>query len=541
MNRVYVIGHRQPDTDSIASVIGYAEFCNRRGHGEYIPAVCGPVPAEALFALSMFKLEPPLLIESVEPCVGDIPSLFPERAPAGMPTIDVVDMMERFDVRNIPVVDEGNRLIGIVSEHGLARAYVTPRIESPLTIGPVPLETIARILDAKICHAGQDTLYGNVSIIIDALHVALSRLSSRDIAIVGDNEPTQLALISAGIAALVIAEGAPVGDRVCEAARTCGTSILSTSLDAFSVGRMLHLSLPAGKVVATDVPVVSPEDTIAQAKRLVTDSKYRAACVVGRDGTLLGMISRNTFLEDVQKKVILLDHNEFSQAVDGIESAEILEVIDHHRLGALSTLKPVRFQNEPVGSTSTIITKKFMESGNPPTPQTAGMLLAGVLSDTLALRMSTTTEEDVSAAEYLAEIAGVDIQEFGRALIQSGMNLDGISLDQLLARDTKRYSLFGKDIIIAQVTTVSRDFAREHAGNIQAELEKKRKENGVDLYLALFTDIMENCSDLFAAGDTATLAGLGYTQQPVVLPGVMSRKKDFLPVFGSKLRELRKQ
>ncbi|MDI9634066.1 MAG: putative manganese-dependent inorganic diphosphatase [Methanolinea sp.] len=538
MSRVYVIGHRQPDTDSIASAIGYAEFCNRRGNGEFVPATCGPVPAEALFALSTFKLEPPLLIESVEPCVGDIPSLFPERAPAGMPTIDVVAMMERYDVRNIPVVDEANRLLGIVSEHGLARAYVTPRIELPLTIGPIPLETIARILNARVCHAGHDTLHGNVSIIIDALHVALSRLSPRDIAIVGDNEPTQLALISAGIAALVIAEGAPVGERVCEAARTRGTSILSTPLDAFSVGRMLHLSLPAEKVVATDVPVVSPEDTLAHAKRLVTDSKYRAACVVGKDGTLLGMISRNTFLEEVQKKVILLDHNEFSQAVDGIESAEILEIIDHHRLGALSTLKPVRFLNEPVGSTSTIIARKFMESGNPPTPQTAGILLAGILSDTLVLKMSTTTGEDVSAAEYLAGIAGVDIREFGSALIQSGMNLDGIPIDQLLTRDTKRYSLFGKDVIIAQVMTVSRDYAREHAGDIQAGLERKRKEKGVDLYLALFSDIMENCSDLFAAGDMATLAALGYAQQPVPHPGVMSRKKDFLPVFGRKLRDL---
>jgi len=538
MQNIIVIGHRQPDTDCVASVVGYAEFSNRRGYGTYVPAVCGPLSSEALYALSAFGLEPPALVESVEPCVGDIPSLFTKSAPAGMPTIDVASLMDEYDMRNIPVVDGSNRLLGLVSEHGLARAYVTPRTGTPLTIGPVPLATIARILDARVCNAGADTLHGNVSIVIDALHVALSRLTSRDIAVVGDNEPTQLALVSAGIAALVIAEGAPVGERVCEAARASGTSILATPLDAFSVGRMMHLSLPAGKVVATDVPVVTPQDTIAYAKRLVTDSKYRAACVVGKDGVLLGTISRNTFLDDVQKKVILLDHNEFSQAVEGIDSADILEVIDHHRLGALSTLKPVRFQNEPVGSTSTIVAQKFMESGNPPAPATAGLLLAGILSDTLVLKMSTTMPEDVSAAEYLASISGTDIQDFGANLIHHGMDIENTPLDVLLSRDSKRYTLFGKDVLISQVMTASRAYAAGHASAIREELEKLRKAHGVDICLALFTDIIGNHSDLFAAGDRATLDSLGYLDQPVGLPGVMSRKKDFLPVFGVKLKDL---
>lgn len=538
MHDVLVIGHRQPDMDSVASVIGYAAFASRRGDATFIPAVCGPLPAEALFALSAFGLEPPVLIESVEPCVGDIPSLFTKSAPADMPTIDVASLMDEYDMRNIPVVDEKNRLLGLVSEHGLARAYVTPHTGTPLTIGPVPLATIARILDARVCHAGSDQLHGNVSIVIDALHVALSRLTSRDIAVVGDNEPTQLALVSAGIAALVIAEGAPVGERVREAARASGTSILSTPLDAFSVGRMMHLSLPAGKVVATDVPIVTPQDTVAYAKRLVTDSRYRAACVVGKDGVFLGMISRNTFLDDVQKRVVLLDHNEYSQAVEGIETAEILEVIDHHRLGALSTLKPVRFQNEPVGSTSTIIARKFRESGEPPEPAVAGILLAGILSDTLVLKMSTTTPEDVAAAEYLAGICGKDIREFGARLIQSGMDIANTPLEVLLSRDTKRYSLFGKEVIISQVMTSSRDYAREHSREIREELERLRRNRGVDLSLVLFSDIIGNSSDLFAAGDAGLLAALGYTDQPVFLPGVISRKKDFLPAFGVKLRDL---
>jgi manganese-dependent inorganic pyrophosphatase len=377
-----------------------------------------------------------------------------------------------------------------------------------------------------------------VEIVIDALHVALSRLTPEDVAVVGDNEPAQLALISAGIAALVIAEGAPAGSRTLDAAAAKGVSILASPLDAFSVGRMVHLSLPAGSVLATDVPVLRLDDTLTYAKKAVTDSKYRTACVVDKEGRLLGTISRNTLLGEIQKQVILLDHNEYGQAVDGIEAAEILEVIDHHRLGAITTLKPVRFQNEPVGSTSTIIAMKFMEAGKAPSPPVAGILLAGILSDTLVLKMSTTTPADEKAVAYLAGICGLDPVAFGTDLIQKGMDLDHTPLPVLLSRDTKRYSLFGREVVISQVMMASDEFLQGRGKEIGTVLEQLRKEDAADLYLVLFTNVIGNHSHLFAAGDLGVLSSLGLDPQPVHLPGVMSRKKDFLPEFGQKLRDL---
>jgi len=538
LNRVYVIGHRQPDTDSIGSVIGYAALLNRREPGKYIPAYSGDLNAETRYALSWFGLEAPQPVTSVEPCVSDIPFFYTQRAGADMPTIDVAAMMDEYEVRNIPITNADGRFLGIVSEYGLAKAYVTPRREAQLSIGPIPLSTLARILDAEVCNRGEDELCGKVAIVIDALHVALSRLTRDDIAVVGDNEPVQLALISSGIAALVIAEDAPVGTRTLEAAREKEVSILASPLDAFSVGRMMHLSLPAGQVLATDVPVLLPEDPLSYAKKLVTDSKYRTGCVVDRDGNLLGMISRNTFLEEIQKQVILLDHNEYAQAVDGIESAEILEVIDHHRLGAISTLKPVRFQNEPVGSTSTIIARKWKEAAIEPDRPVAGILLAGILSDTLVLKMSTTTPFDEEAVTWLAEITGLDPIAFGTELIQKGMDLEHTPLSVILSRDTKDYSLFGTEVTISQVMMTSDDYLKGRTGEIVAGLGRLRKEGGVHLFLALFTNVIGNRSHLFAAGDAAVLSALGYADQPVVLEGVMSRKKDFLPVFGQKLRNL---
>ncbi|MDD1717920.1 MAG: putative manganese-dependent inorganic diphosphatase, partial [Methanoregulaceae archaeon] len=363
MRSILIIGHRQPDTDSICSVIGYAELLNATSPESYVPARCGELNGETSFALSRFGVEPPLFVESVEPNVSDLPFTYLVSAGEDVPAIDVAAMMEQHDMRNMPITDAGGRFVGLVSEHGLAVAYVRRIDREQLSLARIRLETLARILDAGILVNASEILEGNVYIAIDALHVALSRLTRNDVAVVGDNEPSQLALISAGIAALIIADGAPVGERVITAAKEKGVSILATRLDAFGAGKMIHLSLPAREVMTTDVPRVDMQDSLEYAKQIATNNPYRTACVTDKDGMLLGMISRNTLLDEVQKPVILLDHNEYSQAVDGIEDAEILEIIDHHRLGAISTLKPVRFLNDPVGSTCTIITRKFVEAG----------------------------------------------------------------------------------------------------------------------------------------------------------------------------------
>lgn len=540
MNKVYVIGHRHPDTDSICSAIGYADLLNHREGeaGKYVSARCGEVNPETQFALEKFGAGAPVLIESVEPNVSDLPFTYPVSAHADVPTIEVVAMMDEHGVRNMPIVDDNGILLGLMSEHGLARAYVTRTKIEQLSITPIKLQSLAKILNAQILVPGPDLLEGKVYIAIDALHVSLSRLSPSDVAIVGDNEPAQLALISAGIAALIIADSSPVGERVINAAKARNVAVLSTALDAFGVGKMINLSLPASMVMATDVPRVSMSDSIEYVKEIVSNSKYRTACVVESDNRLLGMISRNTFVDDIRKSVILVDHNEFSQAVDGIEQADVLEIIDHHRIGAITTLKPIKFLNEPVGSTSTIITRMFLEKKIEPTEQTAGLLLSGILSDTLALRMSTTTPEDEKAVDYLAAIAGVDAGAYGMDLVQHGIELDTVPLRDLLLRDTKHYNLFEKKVVIAQVTVPSFEFSTDHADEIKEQVVALRKETGSDFFVALFTNVFENGSDLFAAAEEGHLAKLGMADQPKRLPGVMSRKKDFLPQFGAMLRDL---
>ncbi|MDD1680579.1 MAG: putative manganese-dependent inorganic diphosphatase [Methanoregula sp.] len=538
MNQIYLFGHQKPDTDSIASVIGYAEFKNRSEPGRYVPARCGELNPETRYILERFGVESPAFIPSVEPRLSDISYKPVFALTAGVPTVDVATLMVKEGIRNVVITDIAGKPVGIVGEHALAAAYLRKIHLAELAVTPVPVETLARILNADIAVSAHAVLEGRVYIAIDALHVTLAKMTAKDIAVTGNDEPAQLAFIAAGIACLIIAEGAPAGERVTAAAKKKGVSVLTTPLDAFGVGKMINLSLPAREVMEQGVPVLSLTDTIAHARQVVSGSKFRAACVVRADGTLAGVLTRTTLLDDVRRAVILLDHNEASQAVDGIGEAEIVEIIDHHRLSPITTLKPVKFLNDPVGATSTIIAKKFMESGLVPSAGIAGVLLCGILSDTLALRMSTTTHHDRVAVKFLAPIAGVEPEELGTSLLERGMDLSGVPLASLLTRDTKEFDLSKRKVIIAQVMVPSFSWNRERSAAIFAELAALQAGTKTDLAIVLFTSVMENASDVYGAADETLISRVFGAGLPLRFDGVMSRKKDFLPWLGDRLREL---
>jgi len=539
MIQVYCFGHRQPDTDSIASVIGYADFKNRSEPGRYVPARCGELNSESRFMLDRYGVADPAFISTVEPTLADITYKPVFALPEDVPAVDVAALMAKEGIRNVVITDAEGKPVGMIGEHALANAYIDTLHLATLAVTPVPIGTLARILSADVPVSAHATLEGRVYIAIDALHVTLAKMTEKDIAVVGDNEPAQLALVSAGIAALIIAEGAPVGSRVIAAARHHGVSVLSTKLDAFGVGKMINLALPARAMMETNVPVLGCTETIAKARQVVAGSTFRAACVVSPNGKLRGILTRTTLLDDVRRPVILLDHNEASQAVPGIEEADVIEIIDHHRLGAITTLRPIRFFNDPVGATSTIIAMKFLEAGLTPSREIAGVLLCGILSDTLALRMSTTTHQDKKAVKWLAGIAGENPEQLGVALLEEGMDLSGVAVEVLLSRDTKVFTLSEKSVQIAQVMVPAFAWNRDRSPEIAAALERARAGAGVDLSLVLFTNVLENASDLYGAGDRELLSSLFGVSLPVRLAGVMSRKKDFLPWLGEKLRRSR--
>jgi manganese-dependent inorganic pyrophosphatase len=537
MNHVYLFGHRQPDADSIASVIGYAEFKNKSEPGRYIPARCGELNPESQFMLKRFSIPEPVLISSVKPMLSDITYKPVFSLRQEVPAVDAATLMAKEGIRNVVITDNEEKPVGMVGEHALAASYIQTIQLSGLTVTPLPVESLARILKATIIVSARQILEGRVYIAIDALDVTLDKMTANDIAVIGDNEPAQLALISAGIACLIIAQGAPVGERVATRAAERGVCVLSTPLDAFGVGKMVSLSLPARDVMETSVPVLTLSDTITHARQVVSASQFRAACIVAPEGSLAGILTRTTLLDDVRRSVILLDHNEASQAVDGIEEADIVEIIDHHRLGAITTLKPIRFFNDPVGATSTIIAMKFMESGLTPSRQAAGALLSGILSDTLSLRMSTTTHRDIQAVKYVASCTGEDPDRLGTALLEQGMDLAGTPLGVILARDTKEYILSTKKVVISQVMVPSFSWNQDREEAIRAELEVMKSASGSDMVLVLFTNVLEKSSDLHGIADPDLILNIFGEDLPARLEGVMSRKLDFLPWLGARLRE----
>ncbi len=538
MNYTYIFGHKEPDTDSIASAIGYATFLNKSEPGSFIAASCGALNPETKYVLSRFGIPKPEFISSVEPKLSDITYKPVFAQEQDVPTVDIATQMAKEGIRNVVITDSLGKPVGIIGEHALARAYIEKVHLAELAVTPIAVETLARILEARIIVSAHETLEGRVYIAIDALHVTLGKMTKKDIAVVGDNEPAQLALISAGIACLIIAGGAPVGERLAKAAEKQVVSVLATDLDAFIVGRMINLSLPAGEIMEKNVPVLTLSDSVIYARKVVSGSKFRAACVVSEEGKLAGVLTRTTLLNDVRKSVILLDHNEASQAVNGILEADVVEIIDHHRIAPVTTLKPIKFLNDPVGATSTIIAMKYRESGIIPSKSIAGLLLSGILSDTLALRMSTTTQKDIKTVEYLVEISGEDPDELGISLLKEGMALSEFSLHDLLTRDKKEFDLQGLKVIISQVMTPSFSWNRERNEEIKEEMSKILSDKGVSLFITLFTNVLENSSEIYGVGYTELTKELFGEEMPVRFEGVMSRKKDFLPWLGKKIREI---
>ena len=486
--------------------------------------------------LERFGIQAPLLIPSVKPRLSDITYKPVFSLNQDVPTVDVATLMAQEGIRNVIITNDNGKPVGMVGEHALASLYIRKIRLAGLEVTPIPVESLARILDATIISSGHRILKGRVYIVIDALDATLVKMTQDDIAVVGDNEPAQLALVSAGIACLIIAQGAPVGNRIASAAADRGVCVLSTELDAFGVGKMINLSHPAHEVMETEMPVLSLTDTISHARQVVSGSVFRAACVSTPDGKVAGILTRTTLLDDVRRSVILLDHNEASQAVDGIEESDIVEIIDHHRLGAITTLKPIRFFNDPVGATSTIIAMKFMESGLTPSRQVAGALLSGILSDTLSLKMSTTTHHDIKTVKYLATVAGEDPDLLGAVLLEHGMDLSETPLEKILARDSKEFVLSEKKVVISQVMVPSFAWNHERDEAIGEVLERMKESSGSDIVLVLFTNVGEKSSDIYGAGDPGLIQDIFGKDLPLRFDGVMSRKLDFLPWFGERLR-----
>jgi len=538
--RVLVVGHKNPDSDSVCSAIGYAYFKNLIDKTKlYIPCMAGAINKEIKYILERFDIETPMVIDSVVATVNDMDLKGPITASPEDCIRDIGRLIRKKNIRSLPVIDSGGRLLGIVGKEQLSEHYIE-RVEiEDLSVTPIDLNVLLSALDGRIlANTGKvELVTGKIFIAAAQRGTILNRIRKGDIVILGDRTDVQIDLIKAGCSALIITGESPVSEEVLALARREQVLIVSSSYYTFATAKLINLSAPVVSIMSKDVPVAGLRTPIVEIKAKVMESKYRCVLIVDEGDRLISIITRTDLLEPIQKQVILVDHNEISQAVDGIEQADILEIIDHHRVGDISTLRPITVYNEPIGSTCTIIANlMFLHQVEIPS-NIAGALLSGILSDTLLLTLSTTTEKDREVADRLLKMSHLDLDTFGKELLKSSIDIKGKTPKEILLGDFKEYVLRDRKVGVSQTMVLDDAEIASVEEGIKVEMEKLCQIEGYSLVVFLIVNPLQKKGEqIFVKGEKEIIEktfGVIVKDDKCFIPEILSRKKDFIPKIGS--------
>lgn len=529
MGPTLVLGHRNPDNDSICSAVAYAHLKNVTDHDNvYVPARLGSMPAETEWVFDHFGLEPPLRLSHVHTRVRDAMAASVVTIGPDDPMLSAGRLMREHDVRALPVIDVESRVLGLVSQRMLAERYIEETEISGFAEQPVSVARLVRVLDGSLV-TGDAHASVNGKVLIGAAEpeTMAARIEPGDLVILGDRLRTQPIAIEAGAAVLVLTTGAIPGDKVVAQARERGAAIIVTERDTYSAARLVALAHAVSDHMEVDVLKVGPDTLLSEAAEDLLASHHREAVVIEND-LCVGMLTRTDIARGIRRKVVLVDHNEAGQSAAGIEEAAIVEIVDHHRLGDLQTPGPILFLNLPVGATATIVANRYeMLDVEMPT-SIAGILLAAILTDTVLLKSPTTTQMDRRAAGHLAQMCGVDIETFGIELFRSRTRGQAFDARTVVRADAKDYRIGDTSAVIAQYESVDLSEFDAHLDEIRSVMDELREQRGYDLVVLMATDIVREGSRILASGKTRLVErGLGITLEPdgTWMPGVLSRKK----------------
>lgn len=533
--KVIVTGHKNPDTDSICSALGYAFYKNRTDPSRvYVAVRGGELNDETRFVLERFGFRVPPLLRSLMPQVQDIPR---KRLVTVSPSTRVgkaAILMKENHIHSLPVIDDALVVRGIVDAVDIATAYADQLEHADILPYAVELDTLVRQLSARIVVRTSESvqLKGRLLVVSGSMrHLAPG---SGDVAIIiVDGIPSKDILAACPTASTLIITGT-AGVMEAEMQWPSHLSlILQTDMTATQALRTLWSSIPVSAFMEGTVPLLGMTDTLERAKRAVLDSSARCAVVLDGLHYPVNVVTRSDLIRFARKKVVLVDHNETLQAVDGVEEADILEIVDHHRVGDISTFRPIYFHNEPVGSTCTIVAELCTENGVFMPKSVAGLLMSGILSDTMNLNLSTTTPKDVRAVRRLSATIGIDAEAYGLELLQNGsVMFKDLSATEVLMRDFKEYDLFDTRIGVSQAVVFSFDHIREREPEFRQVMRDTRERLGLAMVAFLATDPLSKASYLIVAGPAGAFEEAFDVQMKdghTVLDGVLSRKKDFIP------------
>ena len=532
MNEIYVIGHHNPDTDSIVSAMAYAALRNALGDRNYVAAHMDHISDQTQRMLDRFGFQPPRTVQNVRTQVEDLDYDTPPALNATVTMDRAWHIMREQKISAIPVINEDGTLYGTLSAGDIATYSMTtianPRVEA------VPLFNLLSVIEGRLLNDSGDlidTVSGNVVIALPQSCENLLFGDPDNIVICGDQPDMIRRALDIGVSCLILCQTEVDPDLLENAGRTC---IITTPYEASRVARLIYQASPISRPCHNEkIVCFHLSDYIDDVREVVLKSRYRCYPVLDENEKVVGTLSRYHLLRPRRKRVVLVDHNERAQAVPGLDQAEILEIIDHHRLADIQTSQPIRVRNEPVGSTATIIAGMYQEHGVMPSANMAGLLAAAILADTVMFKSPTCTKRDIAMAERMARIGGVNIKELGRQLFSTA---GGKSVEELVSSDFKEFHIGEQNLSVGQVTCLDSMEMLERKEEFLAVMRRLQEERHYNMVILMLTDVLLEGTQLLYVGSDEAIRN-AFSAEPkdnaLFLPGVMSRKKQVIPMLSA--------
>ena len=544
--KVWVVGHKNPDTDSICAAISYAYLKNQSGDKKtYVAKRAGAVNEETRYVLERFGVEEPPLVTYAGAQIKDINI----RKTAGVSNQISLkrawELMKKLEVVTLPVTNQFGKLEGVIVTKDIATSYMDVLDNCVLSKARTQYKTIAETIDGEV-YAGNEHAHfvrGKVVIATSNPEYMADYIEDDDLVILGDREEAQMQAIRSNASCIIIGGGLEVAEEVKKLAEKRDCVIITTPFDTFSVARLINQSMPIKQYMTRrDLVTFDIDDYVDDVKDVMSRVRHRDFPVLGSNGNYVGMISRRNLMNMQKKQIILVDHNEKSQAVDGIGEAEILEIIDHHRLGSLETVSPVYFRNQPLGCTSTIIYQMYQEQRVEIPKEIAGLLLSAIISDTLMFRSPTCTPLDKSVAKRLAEIADGDIEDHAKKMFRAGSDFKNKTTEEIFYQDFKIFHTEDCDFGVAQISAMSGEELEQIGEQLRPFLPQVLGEKRLNMVYVMLTDILEESSKIIFAGeDAGKILAHAFKKQEdadgILLDGIISRKKQMIPTLMNEMSE----
>ena len=542
---VYVSGHRNPDTDSICSAIAYSYLLNATNKYNAVPVRLGEINRETEYVLKRFGVEHPVLLKTVKQKVEDLNYDKVTVFSKDLTLKTAWFLLKQQNLKSAPILDEHGQLLGLLSTSNIIEGYMDQWDSEVLKKAKTPVENVIDTLEANVIYLNESlkVVEGDIHIAAMSGSEAKKRIHENDVVIVGGDRSDDLEeLISVKPSLIVLTGSLTADENVVKKCEEQGISIISTPFNTYQTSQQIVQAIPVEDVMIKGyIKTFSTDDTLDYMKEVMSETRYRGYPVIDLNNRCVGSISRFALLKGLRKKVILVDHNERGQSIPGVEEADILEIVDHHRVADIQTVGPLLFRGEPLGSTATIVTKIFDELDVEMPSHIAGLLLGAVVSDTLLFKSPTCTPVDTKIAKKLAEIAGVDIQEFAMEMFKAGTSLVGKTVDEIFNQDFKKFSFVNLQVGVAQVNSMDIEGFLPYKKDMLDYMNKFAEDNNLEFTLLLLTDIINANSEIFVGGPRPELVEKAFNVQLTecqgTLAGVISRKKQVVPAITAVMSE----